>query len=77
VLTRRGESYGVSLRAPQGANPGIDEVARRFGGNGRRRAAGIGLLPRSRLDELFQALRETYDPPGRTDPAAEEKPTSP
>lgn len=63
VLTRRGDSYVVSLRAPKEARPGIDEVARKFGGNGRGRAAGIGLLPRARLEELFQALREAYDPP--------------
>jgi hypothetical protein len=65
VLTRRGENYVVSLRAPREAGPGIDAVARQFGGNGRGRAAGIELLPHARLDELFQALREAYDPPRR------------
>jgi hypothetical protein len=61
VLTRRGENYVVSLRAPRASGPGIDAVARRFGGNGRGRAAGIELLPHARLEELFQALREAYD----------------
>ncbi|HWA13222.1 MAG TPA: acetyltransferase [Burkholderiales bacterium] len=65
VLTRRGDAYVVSLRAPREAGPGIDVVARQFGGNGRGRAAGIELLPHARLDELFQALREAYDPPRR------------
>src|SRR5262249_10545524 len=35
VLTQRGDSYVVSLRAPLQSAMSIDEVARRFGGNGR------------------------------------------
>jgi hypothetical protein len=69
VLTRHGQGYVVSLRAPQSeasavGRPGIDRIARRFaGGNGRKRAAGIPLLPQARVQDLFAALRAAYDPP--------------
>ena len=63
VLTARGDGYVVSLRAPRQAGPDIDGLARTFGGNGRSRAAGIGMLPRTRLEQLLEALRDAYDPP--------------
>jgi len=63
VLTRHGDGYVVSLRAPQPATPGIDQVARLFaGGNGRGRAAGIQLLPQAQVEKLFEALRAAYEP---------------
>jgi hypothetical protein len=68
VLLETPGGYQVSLRAPgsPGANAkvaGIDEVARQFaGGNGRAAAAGIRLLPRSRVAELYRALNAAYDP---------------
>jgi len=62
ILTRSGEGYVVSLRAPQSATPGIDQVARLFpGGNGRERAAGIQLLPLAQVDSLLAALRAAYE----------------
>ena len=61
MLTRRGDGYVVSLRAPQAATPGIDVVARKFsGGNGRERAAGIQMLPQAQVEKLFDALRDAY-----------------
>jgi hypothetical protein len=66
VLLRKDEGYTVSLRGPNPAGPGtaargIDEIARQFpGGNGRAAAAGIPLLPASRVDELLVALRAAY-----------------
>lgn len=69
VLTRHGDGYIVSLRAPHPATPGIDQIARMFaGGNGRGRAAGIQLLPKAQVEKLFEALRAAYEtaaPPPR------------
>lgn len=66
VLTRHGEGYVVSLRAPQAVTPGIDQIARMFpGGNGRERAAGIRLLPQTQVEKLFEALRAAYEAPPR------------
>jgi hypothetical protein len=69
VLTKSGDGYVVSLRAPQLAAPGanqagIDRIARMFaGGNGRGNAAGIPMLPRAQVEKLFDALRATYETP--------------
>lgn len=69
VLTKSGNGYVVSLRAPQSATPGtnqtgIDQIARMFaGGNGRGRAAGIPLLPPEQVEKLFEALRAAYETP--------------
>ncbi len=52
-------SLTVSLRAPATAPGGADAFARLFGGNGRRKAAGINSLPRgeqARFQEAFMAF---------------------
>jgi hypothetical protein len=49
-------SLMVSLRMPAGAESSADEVCRRFGGGGRRIAAGIDHLDASGLDDFLAAL---------------------
>jgi hypothetical protein len=49
------------VRAPLIARRGADVLCRRFpGGDGRAGAAGIGRLPRERLDEFLAALRTAF-----------------
>ncbi len=68
VLLETEGGYQVSLRAPRSPGAGakvagIDEVARQFAdGNGRAAAAGIQLLPRSQVAELYRALNAAYGP---------------
>ncbi len=52
--------YTVSLRAPLNQPVGADLIAARFGGGGRKIAAGINALPIARLDELIAITRATY-----------------
>lgn len=61
LLLRNGEGYQVSLRAPGEGRAQAHLIAQRFeGGNGRRKAAGIGFLPVDGLPKLLALLR---DPP--------------
>ena len=60
VLTRRGDGFQVSLRAPVATRQGAGELARRFGGGGRPAAAGIDLLPGDRLSEFLDSLRAAF-----------------
>jgi nanoRNase/pAp phosphatase (c-di-AMP/oligoRNAs hydrolase) len=61
-LTELGEStnnektYQVSLRAPKNKLEGADEIAMKFGGGGRKGAAGIDILTSSSLNELWYTL---------------------
>ena len=61
VLVTRAGGYTVSVRAPL-ANPhGADELCARFEtGGGRKKAAGINLLPQADLTAFVDALREAY-----------------
>ncbi|MEY8200591.1 MAG: hypothetical protein RPS47_15250, partial [Colwellia sp.] len=63
ILTERTEqvggekSYQVSIRAPKDNPVGADEIAAKFGGGGRKGAAGIDDLESSLLTFLFEELR--------------------
>lgn len=50
----------LSLRVPATAHTTADAFCRRFGGGGRRIAAGIDGLDPARLDEFASALARTY-----------------
>lgn len=56
VETASGGGWRVSVRAPLSSPSGADELCRRFGGSGRTGAAGIDLLPRSRLADFLDAF---------------------
>ncbi|MBL4799502.1 MAG: DHH family phosphoesterase [Oleispira sp.] len=62
VLTERDElfnnelTYQVSIRAPKNNMTGADEVAVKFGGGGRKGAAGIDILVSKQQEELFIIL---------------------
>ena len=60
VTVREDGDYAVSVRAPCAAPRGADAFCRTFGGNGREAAAGIGRLPRQRLDEFVVRIQEAY-----------------
>jgi hypothetical protein len=60
VTERDDGDYAVSVRAPRVKPQGADALCRRFGGNGRAAAAGIGRLPREELSEFVARLAETY-----------------
>jgi len=62
LLTRspRGH-YVVSVRAPLANQRGADELCQRFAtGGGRRAAAGINVLPESRIPDFIAAFFATY-----------------
>lgn len=58
VLQQRpgGEAYVVSVRAPLSRPTGADTLCQAFGGNGRKRAAGIDLLPEADLPRFLDAF---------------------
>lgn len=56
LLTRSGDGYTVSVRAPLAALAGADELCLRFGGGGRKAAAGINGLPEARVGEFAAAF---------------------
>jgi hypothetical protein len=62
VLTQRaGNNYTVSIRAPTSLPCGADEVAMAFPtGGGRKRAAGINLLPAGDLDKLIEKMTAVW-----------------
>ncbi|MDD5329413.1 MAG: acetyltransferase [Sulfuricella sp.] len=60
ILTRRTDGYTVSVRAALAAPEGADELCLRFGGGGRKIAAGINLLPPDRLDEFAAQFRAVF-----------------
>lgn len=53
----------VSLRVPAGALVSADSFARRYGGNGRVTAAGIGDLPPATLTAFARDFLDTYKAP--------------
>lgn len=53
-------TYTVSLRSPLNQPVGADLIAARFGGGGRKIAAGINDLPIAVLDQLIVTTRATY-----------------
>jgi hypothetical protein len=63
VLTQRAgnNNYTVSIRAPTSLPCGADEVAMAFPtGGGRKRAAGINLLPAGDLDKLIEKMTAVW-----------------
>jgi hypothetical protein len=66
VLTRRADGrYVTSVRAPLDLPQGADDLCRKFGGNGRVAAAGIGELDPTRLDEFVAAFSVAFDSESR------------
>jgi hypothetical protein len=62
VLTpRRDGAFVVSVRAPLSTNSGADTLCSRFAtGGGRKKAAGINLLPENELPRFIQAFDEVF-----------------
>ena len=66
ILTEREEridgapTYLVSIRAPKNNSTGADTIAMKFGGGGRKGAAGVDQINCNKIDELFTLLDETY-----------------
>lgn len=61
VLTHnQHQGYLISVRAPLQHKTGADELCRRFGGGGRKGAAGIDHLPYQQLGEFIQAFEAQY-----------------
>ena len=62
LLTRSPQGhYVVSVRAPLANRTGADELCRQFEtGGGRKAAAGINVLPESRLDDFVRAFYSQY-----------------
>lgn len=60
LLTRGSGGYTVSVRAPLAALAGADELCLRFGGGGRKAAAGINGLPEARLEEFMAQFRAAW-----------------
>ena len=54
------QTYQVSLRAPEARMSGADQIAAKFGGGGRRAAAGIGGLPAGQLTELWDEASDVW-----------------
>lgn len=53
-------TYVVSVRAPVANRTGADALCRRFGGGGRKAAAGINALPAAELDAFIAAFDAVY-----------------
>lgn len=61
VLTRRGDGYAVSVRAPVAAPRGADDLCRQFAtGGGRQGAAGIDVLPEGDFERFARAFSAAY-----------------
>ena len=60
VLTARGDTYAVSVRAPVATPRGADELCRQFGGGGRQGAAGIDALPAGDYGRFVTAFSQLY-----------------
>jgi nanoRNase/pAp phosphatase (c-di-AMP/oligoRNAs hydrolase) len=54
--TNNEKTYQVSIRAPKNKLEGADEIAMRFGGGGRKGAAGIDILTSTSLNKLWHTL---------------------
>lgn len=53
------QTLSVSLRTPEGCGFSADELARRYGGDGRATAAGINNLTPDRASAFFRELQQT------------------
>ena len=51
-----GRIYQVSIRAPRNNPVGADEIAAKFGGGGRKGAAGVDVLQHSQINSLLACL---------------------
>jgi hypothetical protein len=60
LLTKNGGGYTVSVRAPLSAPAGADELCLRFGGGGRKAAAGINGLPEAQVEEFVAQFRAAW-----------------
>ncbi|MEY8197665.1 MAG: DHH family phosphoesterase, partial [Colwellia sp.] len=66
ILTERAEkndgalAYQVSIRAPKINAEGADDVATKFGGGGRKGAAGIDVLLKSDVDSFYSCFELQY-----------------
>jgi len=61
VLTRRGDVFVVSIRAPIATRQGAVDLAKRFPtGGGRAAAAGVNALPEKELGAFLEAFEEVF-----------------
>lgn len=61
VTAINADNYLVSLRAPDINRTGADKIASQFKtGGGRQGAAGINVLPASKISELIEAMEKQY-----------------
>lgn len=61
ITPRVAGGYVVSVRSPHGRGPSAVEFCRRFPtGGGRRAAAGVDVLPESKLNDFLEAFEEAY-----------------
>ena len=61
ILTRNGDNYVVSVRAPLEARSGADELCLKFAtGGGRAAAAGINALPPGQVEEFIDAFAAQF-----------------
>ncbi len=61
ILTRNGEDYVVSVRAPLNARSGADELCLQFEtGGGRSAAAGINALPPGQVERFVDAFAAQF-----------------
>jgi hypothetical protein len=61
ILTEKGNSYLVSVRAPLNRREGADDLCRQFpSGGGRKAAAGINDLPKVDLDKFIAAFSQQF-----------------
>jgi hypothetical protein len=64
LLTRPGDGFLVSVRAPLATRQGADSLCRQFPtGGGRAAAAGINHLPARELDAFLAAFADHFSPP--------------
>jgi hypothetical protein len=54
------DEFQVSVRAPKSNFTSADDIAKEFGGGGRKGAAGINNLKKNQIDKLWKVLNSTY-----------------
>ena len=54
------DTFQVSVRAPKSNFTSADDIAKEFGGGGRKGAAGINSLKENQRDRLWKVLNSTY-----------------
>lgn len=60
LIKKKGKTYQVSIRAPKNNLIGADEIASKFGGGGRKGAAGIDGLAAGQLQRVGNLMEEKY-----------------